>query len=209
MAFQRFTNSVPRNYLWPLPAGPETEICKGCLALLNWTADGRSLVISEGEPNRLMAFDVATGQRTLVASHPKYSIHDGSLSPDKRWIMFKLITSPTAQPVFIAPVRNGSAVPETEWVRITGDYYHQKPFWSPDGALVYYYSTEDNFNCLYARRLQPATKQPQGPAVAVQHFHGALRPAFVVGYGIAPDRLYIPMVSTRSDVWLAEPGGTR
>jgi hypothetical protein len=45
--------------------------------------------------------------------------------------------------------------------------------------------------------------------MAVQHFDGALRLAFVVGYGIAPDRLYIPMVSTRGDVWLAQPEGTR
>src|SRR5262250_1338148 len=195
------------NYLWPLPAGPERKLCEGCRSLLNWSSDGKSVIVSDGDPERLVALDVNSGRKVLVASHPKFGIHDGALSPDMRWIAFKLVPSITVQPVYIAPVRNGSVVPEQEWIRITGDYYTYKPFWSPDGNLLYYYSQQDNFNCLYARRLDAATKRPVGDAFAVQHFHGDQRPAdgTAVGYGLAPDRLYLPIENQKGNIWLAEP----
>jgi Tol biopolymer transport system component len=207
VAFQRIENGVTVNYEWPLPAGPEKKLCEGCRSLLNWTPDGKSVIVSDLATERLVAPDVNSLQKTLVASHPKYAIHDGRLSPDMRWIAFKLVKSATVQPVYIAPMRNGSSVPEQEWIRITGDYYTYKPFWSPDGNLIYYYSREDNFNCLYARRLDAATKQPQGDAFAVRHFHGDQRPALGpwVGYGLAPDRLYLPLVNQKGNIWLAEP----
>jgi Tol biopolymer transport system component len=207
VAFQRLENGLAVNYVWPLPAGPEKKLCDDCRSLLNWTSDSKSVIVSEGDPERLVALDVGNGHRMLVASHPKYGIHDGYLSPDMRWIAFKLMKSQTAQPVYIAPVRNGAVVPEQDWIRITGDYFTYKPFWSPDGNLVYYYSAQDNFPCLYARRLDAATKQPLAEAFAVRHFHGDQRPADAgsVGYGLAPDRLYLPIVNQKGNIWLAEP----
>jgi Tol biopolymer transport system component len=207
IAFQRLERGRAVNYLWPLPAGPEKKLCEGCRSLLNWTADSKSVITSEGDPERLVALDVATGKRMLVASHPKYGIHDGCLTPDQSWIAFKLIVSATVQPVFIAPVRNGATVPQQDWIRISGDYNNYKPFWSPDGTLLYYYSDVDNFSCLYARRLDAATKKPIGDSFAVRHFHGDQRPADGTssGYGLAPDRLYLPMMNLKGNIWLAEP----
>jgi Tol biopolymer transport system component len=207
VAFQRLEGGMRANYVWPLPAGPEKKLCERCAPPLSWTPDSKRLVIPEGDPYRFVALNVTTGERTPLAAHPKYPIHDGSLSPDGRWFVFKLVVSPTVQPVFIAPVRDGSFSSEPEWIKITGDYYSYKPFWSPDASIVYYYSQQDNFSCLYARRLDPTTKRPQGEAFAVRHFHDAMRCGSPqnVGYGIAPDRLYIPMISAKSNVWLAEP----
>src|SRR5262249_9750849 len=142
-----------------------------------------------------------------LAAHPKYAIHDGILSPDGRWFVFKLVVSQTVQPVFIAPVREGSPASEQDWIKISGDSYNYKPFWSPDAGLVYFYSQQSHFICLSARRLDPVTKRPDGESFAVRHFHDAMRCAApsIIGYGISPDRLYIPMISARSNVWLAEP----
>ncbi len=77
--------------------------------------------------------------------------------------------------------------------------------------LVYYYSEEDHFRCLYARRLNPATKKPLGDAFAVRHFHGDQRPAdgTATGYGLTTDRLYLPMVNQKGNIWLAEPETSR
>src|SRR5207244_3841126 len=72
VAFQRIENGRPMKYLWPLPAGPERRLCDGCRSLLNWTPDGKSVISSDGEPERLVALNVTTGRRTVVASHPKY-----------------------------------------------------------------------------------------------------------------------------------------
>jgi serine/threonine protein kinase/Tol biopolymer transport system component len=205
VAFYRLEGRA--NYVWPFPAGPEKKLCESCPPPLNWTADSKSLVIPEGDPFRFVALNVTTGQRIPLAAHPEYPVHDGSLSPDGRWFVFKLVVSNTVQPIFIAPVREGSPASEHEWIKISGDNFNYKPFWSPDGSIVYYYSEQDHFRCLYARRVKPETKRPEGQAFAVRHFHDAMRcgSPVNVGYGIAPDRLYIPMISSRSNVWLAEP----
>ena len=212
LAFQRLENGSSQLYLWPLPAGPEQKLCTKCgpmlnASILNWSPDGKSVIMAEGDPQRFEALEVATGQRKLLAAHSKYAIHDGQLSPDGRWLVFKLVTSATVQPVFVAPVRDGAPAPENEWVKITGDFYHSKPFWSPGGDLVYYYSAEDTYQCLYARRLDPLTRQPQGDPLPVRHFHDDLRVAngAFIGYGLAADRLYIPLETRRSNIWLAEP----
>ena len=44
--------------------------------------------------------------------------------------------------------------------------------WSPDGRLVYLLLDRDGFRCLWAQRLDAATKQPLGTPFAVQHWHG-------------------------------------
>ena len=193
-----------------MPSGPEQRLCAHCgplvnLNMLNWAPDGKFIVMAEGEPQRHVRLDVATGQRKPLVEHSKYPIHDSQLSLDGRWIVFKLVTSATVQPLFVAPVREGAA-PEQEWIKLTSDFNYAKPFWSPAGDLIYYYSTEDTYLCLYARRVDPLTKQPQGPPLLLRHFHDDLRVAngTYIGYGLAPDRLYIPLETRRSDIWLAE-----
>jgi hypothetical protein len=176
------------------------------LSILSWSADSKSVIVGEGNPQRLEALDVSNGERRVLAAHLKYAVQDGVLSPDGQWLAFKLVTSSSVQPLFITPVSTGRTVSEKEWISISADHYHARAFWAPGAGLLYYYSDEDTFLCLYARRLNPATKQPQGNPFAVRHFHGDLRPApGQMGYGLASDRLYIPLVSFRSNIWLAEP----
>ena len=187
IAFRRRENGKTVGYVWPMPAGPERKICDGCRSLLNWTPDGQSVIVSEGTTERLVALEVATGRRRPVIAHPRFATHDGILSPDGNWIAFKLVMSTSNQPVHIAPVRPGSVATPQEFIRVTADGYYYKPFWSPDGSLLYYFSREDSFNCLYARRLDSRSKQPEGEAFAVKHFHGDLHLAggSDVGYGRA------------------------
>jgi Tol biopolymer transport system component len=111
------------------------------------------------------------------------------------------------QPVYVTAVGTGTPAREKDWIKISGDYYQTKPFWSPDGDLLYYFSTQDSFDCLYARRLDSVTKRPLADAFAVRHFHEDLRPpaGSFTGYGLAADRLYLTLATGRSNVWLAEP----
>ena len=211
LAFQRIENQRPVNYLFALPGGPETKFCEGCRSLLGFSPDGKSVLVSEGErePEHTLLFEIDTGRKTVPAFHPKYPIHDGRLSPDGRWYAFKLVLSATRQPVYIAPVREGPAAGEQEWIQIAEGHYNYKPFWSPDGKLLYYYSSKDGRNCLYGRRLDGSTKRPVGEEFSVHHFHGDLQPAGgpIVGYGLTSNRLYLPMQESKSSVWLAEPAG--
>jgi len=43
--------------------------------------------------------------------------------------------------------------------------------WSPDGNLLYFLSDRDGFRCLWAQRLDPATKRPVASPFDVHHFH--------------------------------------
>lgn len=118
LAFQRIENQRAVNYLFPLPRGPETKFCEGCRSLLGFSPDGKSLLVSEGEPEHIVLFEIDTGHKIVPAVHPKYPIHDGRLSPDSRWYAFKLVLSAQRQPVYITPVRDGGPAGEQEWIQI-------------------------------------------------------------------------------------------
>jgi Tol biopolymer transport system component len=177
------------------------------MGILSWTPDSKSVIIAVGEPQHFEALEVATGRREVLAAHAKYPIHDGQVSPDGKWFVFKLLTSAMVQEVCITPIRHGTPSAEKDWIRVASDANFAKPFWSPGGDLLYYYSSVDSHLCLYAQRLDPVTKRPRGEAVNVRHFHDALRvaPGSAIGYGLTADRLYIPLESGRSNIWLAEP----
>jgi Tol biopolymer transport system component len=194
-----------------MPSGPERELCADCRSILNWTADSKAVMVAAGQRDYPVLFEVSTGRRTVLADHPKYPIHDFVLSPDRRWMAFKLVISGTAHPVYISPVREEAPASEPEWIRITGDFFHSKPFWSADGNMLFFYSIEDGSPCLYARRLDPTTKRPVGETVAVRHFHGNLRPLapHLIGVGFAGDRLFLPLWGGKGSIWIAEPVGVR
>jgi hypothetical protein len=46
------------------------------------------------------------------------------------------------------------------------------PAWSPDSNLLYYLSKRDGFLCLWAQRLDPATKRPAGAACVARDTPG-------------------------------------
>jgi hypothetical protein len=217
LAFVSLENGAPQPYLWPMPSGPEQRLCAHCgplvnVNILNWAPDGKFIVMAEGEPQRHVGLDVATGQRKPLVEHSKYPIHDSQVSLDGKWIVFKLVTSTTVQPLFVAPVRGGGAAPKQEWIKLTRDFRSCQTLLVARRRfdLLLYYSTEDTYLCLYARRIDPLTKQPQGPPLPVRHLHDDLRVANAgyIGYGLAPDGLYVPLKTRRSDIWLAEPEKT-
>ena len=47
----------------------------------------------------------------------------------------------------------------------------EAPSWSPDASLLYFWSDRDGSPCLWAQRLDPATKRPSGAPLSIQHFH--------------------------------------
>ena len=47
----------------------------------------------------------------------------------------------------------------------------EAPSWSPDASLLYFWSDRDGSPCLWAQRLDPATKRPTGAPLSIQHFH--------------------------------------
>lgn len=137
---------------------------------------------------------------------------DPDPSPDSRWIAFHARKSPLTRQIFVVPFRPDSQVPEQEWIPITsGDFLDREPRWSPDGNLLYFTTEREGPRCLWAQRLNPATKRPEGEAFPVHHFHGARLGMRTVntqltGLSIGGGRMALSPEETSGNIWLATVG---
>ena len=71
--------------------------------------------------------------------------------------------------------------------------------------MLYFTSNRDGSTCLWAVRLDPATKKPLAEPYAVRHFHASPRnysanvyPVFSLG----ADRIVISLEQVQSDLWM-------
>jgi len=105
--------------------------------------------------------------------------------------------------VFVTALKGGTAGGRSDWIRVSEGAHAS---WSPDSKMVYMLSARDGFQCLWAQRLVPETRQPAGEAFAVKHFHEARQvlPLNTLGFGLASDRFVLPIAETRGNVWLAK-----
>ena len=116
---------------------------------------------------------------------------------------------PQHEPVFVSPVKQGKAAGENEWISVSDhSVRNQRPWWSPDGRLLYFISTLDGFPCIWAQRLGPSTKHPWGEPLAVHHFHGARRtvPEALASFGpaVSGDRIIFSISELTGNIWMAE-----
>jgi Tol biopolymer transport system component/tRNA A-37 threonylcarbamoyl transferase component Bud32 len=208
VAYGVFPDSI---YLLP-SSGGESELLvppqgKFSTQPYAWTSDGKKMVYWLGKPIRFALLDPGTRQSTDLLAHPKYDIHGAELSPDQRWVAF---TTPTGRrkPLWITAYRNGKAGEEKEWIPVSEDR-DDRPWWSPDGNLLYTVSLRDGASCIWAQRLDPLTKRPIGEAFAVHHIHGArvkVSSAGLAYFGpaILPDGLIFSLDDESGNVWIAE-----
>ena len=190
--------------------GEATKVAEGSpLSLYGWTADGNFLIYYMGGSIRWFTFDLATRKSTVLLAHPKLTIHGVEPSPDRRWVSFH-IPNPVREPIYIASVRDGMVAGESEWIRVADSAgVNRRPWWSPDGNLLYWLSERDGFVCAWALRLEPATKKPKGDPFAVLHFHEARRSLAAVGLAsfgpaITRDKLIFALPEYSGNIWIAE-----
>lgn len=174
---------------------------------IGWSPDSRRIIYWDGKPIRFSWFDLQTRQKAELVSHPTYNIHAASVSPDQRWVLFHT-PFPRKAIVRIAPIRDGRAAGEAEWITVfERDLVSYKPLWSRDGSLLYFFANLDGFRCLYAQRLDRATKRPVGDPFPAQHFHSSrhrLPAAGEMGPAELPDgSMIFSLAEFVSNVWLA------
>jgi Tol biopolymer transport system component len=198
-------------YMIPVVGAAEEKLAGAVEAVMGWSSDSRKILYMWGRPFRFRTIDVTSRAVVDFLEHPKHNVDDARFSPDDRWVCFKLEQQPGHEPTFIAPVRNGVAAQESEWIQITNGPVDGRSWWSPDGNLLYFQSDRDGSLCIWAQKLDPATKQPVGPVFAVYHFHGKRRSlgSAHFGYGLAPGKLYFALEETTGNIWLADPQGAR
>ncbi len=193
----------------PMAGGPPTEICPDCDSWFEWTASGTALLGVARRQDRYIAMLVgADGAERWSVRHSQHNLFSPRLSPDERWLALSVNQGQGRAGVWIAPVSERGAAEESRWVRLTDDAaFSDKQDWSPDGNVLYYYSTRDGFGCLYAQRLDPGTKRPVGEPIAMGHWHSARRSLHNVGLGnlnlsVAADKLVFNLAERTGNVWM-------
>ena len=197
-------------YIVPGTGGDATRLLNDggvSTAIYGWSPDGKKIVYWSGQPVRFSLLDIASRQTTVLLSHPKMDIHGAELSPDQKWVAFH---TPLArdEPIWIAPVEDGRAADESHWIKvIENSGRNARPWWSPNGDLLYYMSTIDGFRCIWAQPLHPSTKQRRGDPFPVYHLHGARirSPEGLAAFGpaILPDGLIFGLYEENANVWVS------
>lgn len=169
-----------------------------CPVLHDWSSDGEFLLCARdknlfqlqiGEPGKIPLLYLA--QAPLMAR----------FSPDRRWISY---VSPTRQGEamegFLAPV-DGSG----RTIRICQEVWTLSLHWAPDGNAVYFWSTRDGFRCLYKQPLDPESKVPQGPPIAILHRHGVQSYPWSGGtLAVGSARLAMTLTDELGNIWKVE-----
>ena len=189
--------------------GVPEKICEGCtLSLTDWSPDGTRMLYLWEHPRRSVLLNLESGRKTDLLRHPQHNLYDARFSADGQWITFLALIAPERRRLYVVRFRGDVPLAESEWVAVTdGRFSDDKPRFSPDGNLVYFISNRDGFICLWAQRLEPATKQPLGSAFVVHHFHGSLSIANVglgwFGVAVAPDHIVFNPAELTGNIWMA------
>jgi Tol biopolymer transport system component len=195
-----------------LHTGGFARLCEDCGQHVSWSPDGTKILYNRGEPSGVYSLDIFSGRSRLLVADPQYDLYEPYFSPDDRWITFNAATASRSR-IFVALFSEGRPVPASEWIAIAnGDPWDDNPRWSPDGNTLYFTTEGDGFRCISAQRLEPATKRPKGPPIAIYHSHHArlslmnvdLRPQKI---SVARDKIVFTMSERTGNIWMAKLPG--
>jgi eukaryotic-like serine/threonine-protein kinase len=157
----------------PVRGGSTTPVCKGCGPSVDWSRDGKRLLIEDTESRSIALAKPGTPDKARLLAKAGSTLAEPRFSPDERWIAFASRTDPVGSRIYVAPLHGEAPVAPSEWVSLTqDDAWEAVPQWSPDGKLVYFISNRDGHRCVWARRFEEA-QASKGEPFPVYHFHDA------------------------------------
>jgi eukaryotic-like serine/threonine-protein kinase len=212
VAFSDEQSPARSTFTVPATGGAPKKVCDGCGRAADWLPDRSKLLVDYAGPKQrdIHIVDVATGQARPLLQHPESRLTMPHLSPDGRVLVFTQIREGRARRIYLAPF-TGEPVPESQWsLLVDGTDFDRQPVWSPSGDLIYFLSDRDGTRCIWAQRVDPATRKAAGPPFAAHHVH-SLRyyltdvgdPA-AVGLSVVNGQMYFAGFEARSNVWWAE-----
>jgi Tol biopolymer transport system component len=196
VSFSSYEGTKWTIYVVPSAGGAPEKVCEDCGEANAWSPDGRLLVGNRLEGQSWAVDVTARRKRELVVTREWSAPF--SVSPDNRWLAFS-----AAGRTNVAALTGEAPIVESTWIPVMSG---GKAQWSPDGNVLFMNSTRDGFDCLWAQRLDAATKQPIGTPIAIFHAHSARLP-IPNGYdyfSVGRDRLLFNLDEHTADIWLAE-----
>ncbi len=177
----------------------DREFCQGC-TIRAFFSDSRT-ALAQYEPRQLVRQSVSTGERAPVLSFDDATILDASLSADDRWLAYLLALPNGRAAIEVAPLGTMPVPADRRTPIREDDHVLSSPRWSPNGSWLYYVSATDGFMCVWGQRLDPVTRRPVGPPVAMLHAHGSRQMSFPIG------RMPLEVVSDKFVLLLSETKG--
>ncbi len=191
------------------PGVPESH-CEKCGWVWDWSPDNQTLLYNDLQPIwEIGSFDRTTGKKATVLASAKWPLYQARFSPDGKWLAFGQEVNNSTSRLFITPIHNGIAGPESEWIPIAdASGWCDKPRWSPDGNLIYFISHRDGYRCLWAQHVTSDTRHPSGEPFSVAHFHSARLSMMNISTGfleleVAKDKLVFNLGELTGNIWLA------
>lgn len=202
-------------YSIPSAGGMVAELCKGCGTVMGASHDGGEITYEPLQFEDLLLLDTESRRTMKVTPREDEGalLSSGQISKDGRWVAFhSLHNAVSTARVFVAPIDRTRTVPPSEWVPITeGKSLERDPWWAPGGGLIYFLSERDGFRCVWARRVDPATKRPFGDIFNVRHFHTARQSlrgfgsrGYLTGLSVGKDRMVFSLGELTGNIWLQE-----
>ena len=207
--------------LYVMTAGPDGKygapelLCERCGVPTSLSGDG-NLILLESYENPpapvLMDWRARKSSELFDFGQSKGLAYAASFSNDGKWVSFHITDGrPEVRQIFIFPFRSG--FPKLDFkdcIPITnGNSLDREAVWSPDDNILYFLSERDGFRCIWAQKLDPATKHPRGEAYGVQHFHRVNRslssvPGTVaaIGLTVRPGQLVFSLGEITGNVWM-------
>jgi len=196
-------------FVVPFGGGKSAQVCEDCGEPRAWYPDSSRLLYQRlsDKGDSLIGVLSPAGRPTPLLQSSESALFSPSVSQDGKWLALLVRTPPNDHRVTVVPLRNGAAAPKQEWISVTepGPWVN-KPRWSPNGNLLYYVSDQDGFACIWARRLDPVTKNPVGEPQAVVHFHSghnSLDTAYGMELSVADNKLVFNLGEGSGNIWLA------
>ena len=193
----------------PFSGGQTTQLCLDCGEPRAWLPNGGGLLYQRlsSKGDSIIGVVEPSGRTAVLLESNESSLFSPSMSPDGKWLALIVRTPPNDHRITVVPIREGSAAPRPEWISVTerGPFVN-KPRWSPTGNLLYYISDRDGFVCIWATRLDPATKKPLGDPKPVVHFHtsrNSLDNVYGQELSVADHELVFSLGERTGNIWLA------
>jgi Tol biopolymer transport system component len=189
--------------------GTPEQVCDDCGEVEAWSRAGdQILYVAAGDPSGVGLLKLGSSHDDAWLRHSGYGIYNPRLSSDGGWIVFNRRTDRLAPAqIFVAKVQASAVALATEWIVVSKD--GDAPSWSPDANLLYFWSDRDGSPCLWAQRLEPATKRPTGLPLSIQHFHsrGLSWKNLYLGapdIAVARDKIVFNLGEHTGNIWMTE-----